>query len=111
MHHIVWLFLYLCILGGNFAHNLALDAIIARDEEFAARIAASNSSRYGPRLDVIEATPVSTIYDALYHFLVYGDKKELWIYIALAIMSIILVFQIHHEARMKYALGFHIRHL
>jgi len=111
MHHIVWLFLYLCILGFNFAHNLALDAIIARDKELGARIAASNSSRYGPRLDIIEATPVSTIYDAVHHYLVYEDRKELWIYIALAIISIILVFQMHHEARMKYALGFHVRHL
>ena len=107
----MWLFLYLCILGANFAHNLALDAIILRDKEFADRIASSNSSMYGPRLDIIKATPVSTVRDAVYDYLVSRDKKELGIYIALAIMSIIAVFQVHHEARMKYALGFHIRHL
>lgn len=67
--------------------------------------------QYGPRLDIIKEAPASVVYDAAYDYLMSGDKKELWIYVALAFMSVTVVHHLHHEARMKYALGFHIRHL
>lgn len=110
-HHIVWILIYVSMVGINFVHNLALDAIAATDKKFAAEVAAQNATVYGPRIGIIKKLPMSSVYDALHDFLVSGDKKELWIYMALAIVSVLVVHQMHHESRMKYAMGFHVRHL
>jgi len=110
-HHILWVFLYITMVGVNFAHNIAVDAIAATDKRFAAEIAAQNGTVYGPKIAIIKQLPMSSIYDAVYDYLMTGDKKGLWIYIALAIVSILVVHQMHHEARVRYAMGFHVRHL